>query len=511
MFRHSPSRNQRSKGIKVKQILQICVLLAVCFWLIYQVKHSHDKKKEFDKNDAKNSLNTRSDDEFLKFGRKDLHPQLEETTKKIDKHDEDEAEEEETVGEDEENKHEDEDKEEGNKIEEKEDGNKIEEEDEENKHEEEEEEKEGDKIEENEEDSKIEEREGGEREGAGDDDIDEHDQEKSDVEVDREERSIKEEEREEGDDKESEEKDVEDRDGIVEQESTLEDHDHDGSEGNTHEAREEQYKADDASSAVTHDTQTITSAENENVTTETSNEIAEVSMLETGNKANNTEEVNAGQNITTGSNEEVGEKADNDFSLNATVNEENATSSLRTEFVDNPELGNKSTEESLNFQELSLLQNRTETTPDSNRAQNATEEQDSSVEVSNNSTMAYTSNQSDSNSTNLITTENLGEKYPNFSTDSDSVVSEPITRSNSSTEVEDGSGSLITERSNVKGRADESTGPTKTEDTDEVQQHDSFESSDSSITQEEKEVRTDVDTLPEIRTEGSNTEYAAAE
>ncbi|KAH1164495.1 hypothetical protein AAZX31_01G226200 [Glycine max] len=53
MIKQSSSRNNRSKGIKVKHVLQIILLLGVCFWLIYQVKHSHDKKKEFHENDAK--------------------------------------------------------------------------------------------------------------------------------------------------------------------------------------------------------------------------------------------------------------------------------------------------------------------------------------------------------------------------------------------------------------------------------------------------------------------------
>ena len=121
MYKQSPGRNHRSKGIKVKRTLQICVLLAVCFWLIYQVKHSHDKKKAFDEHDAKISQTTHVPDEILKFGRKDLHPRLEETATKNEKHDEEEEveeeEEEETGGEEEENKHEDEEQEEDSKTE----------------------------------------------------------------------------------------------------------------------------------------------------------------------------------------------------------------------------------------------------------------------------------------------------------------------------------------------------------------------------------------------------------
>ncbi|PQQ10772.1 neurofilament medium polypeptide [Prunus yedoensis var. nudiflora] len=44
MLKQSPSRNQRSKGFKVKHALQMFLLLAICIWLLYQLKHSHDKK-----------------------------------------------------------------------------------------------------------------------------------------------------------------------------------------------------------------------------------------------------------------------------------------------------------------------------------------------------------------------------------------------------------------------------------------------------------------------------------
>ncbi|KAJ9674130.1 hypothetical protein PVL29_023592 [Vitis rotundifolia] len=61
MLRQSPSRNQRSKGFKLKPVLQICVLLAICIWLLYQVKH-------FEK--------VGSGHEIMRLGRKDLHPEL---------------------------------------------------------------------------------------------------------------------------------------------------------------------------------------------------------------------------------------------------------------------------------------------------------------------------------------------------------------------------------------------------------------------------------------------------
>ncbi|CAH1439485.1 unnamed protein product [Lactuca virosa] len=41
MLKQSASRNQRAKGFKVKHAIQICVLLLVCVWLIYQWKQTY--------------------------------------------------------------------------------------------------------------------------------------------------------------------------------------------------------------------------------------------------------------------------------------------------------------------------------------------------------------------------------------------------------------------------------------------------------------------------------------
>ncbi|KAL1544336.1 hypothetical protein AAHA92_21204 [Salvia divinorum] len=53
MYRQYYSRNQRNRGIKLKYALQICLLVAICFWLIYQVERSHDKNEEFEASDEK--------------------------------------------------------------------------------------------------------------------------------------------------------------------------------------------------------------------------------------------------------------------------------------------------------------------------------------------------------------------------------------------------------------------------------------------------------------------------
>lgn len=263
MFRQSPGRNQRSKGIKIKHVLQLCFLIAICFWLLYQVKHSHDKKKEFDESDAKVSVRTQTSNEMLKFGRKDLQqPKVDEiatTTSIINKKQNEEAEEEE---EEEEKKHEEVQQEEEQKLDDKED-------------------------------------EEGKGVGVGEEDeLPEHEIEKSDPEIDGEEDATEEEK-----EKESEEND---------NESSLDDRDdEDGSAKGTHEAREELYKADDASSAVTHETQ-ISADETDN---EDSNEHPEMDK-----SANETE-----KNTTTYSKTQEREMIENNPPLDTISKSENSS------------------------------------------------------------------------------------------------------------------------------------------------------------------------------------------
>ncbi|XP_074581131.1 uncharacterized protein LOC141837662 [Curcuma longa] len=62
MLRQVSYRNQRGKGgLKMKNALQVCLVIAICIWLIYQMTHSHGKKKIFEEG---------SDVE--KFSKKDL-------------------------------------------------------------------------------------------------------------------------------------------------------------------------------------------------------------------------------------------------------------------------------------------------------------------------------------------------------------------------------------------------------------------------------------------------------
>ncbi|GMP31168.1 hypothetical protein CsSME_00005494 [Camellia sinensis var. sinensis] len=93
MFKLSPRRNQRSKGFKVKHALQLILLAGVCIWLVYQVQHSSNKKASFERG-TKISEKVSNGNEFLKLGRKDLNPRVEEKTIDDQKHEEEEKEEE---------------------------------------------------------------------------------------------------------------------------------------------------------------------------------------------------------------------------------------------------------------------------------------------------------------------------------------------------------------------------------------------------------------------------------
>ncbi|CAL5377547.1 unnamed protein product [Camellia sinensis] len=479
MFKQSPSRNHRSKGIKVKRVLQICVLLAVCFWLVYQVKHSHDKKKEFDENDAKLSHEKHFDGEISKIGRKAILPGLEETTMKND-----EVEEEETGGGEEEEK------------------------------------KEEDKSEEKEDEGR----------GGGDDQIAERDQQKSEIGVEHEVDFIDEEmEREKADEKEAESKGVQN-----ENENSLEDRNHGGGNRNAHEAREEHYRADDASSAVTHET--------EGGSLENSNKKTEMNSLGEKNKVNNAEEITVAQNRT-GIEDAKGEMVENVVSPNVTGKEEKRyeigssksedswllNSTMTTEANNQPEIGNNnSTDGSLETNNLSL-QNETETKASASKAQNATVEgttsEDSALQTialgqeNNSNATASKNNQSDSNLMISSNTENLESaakgEFSNSSSTSELSISEKVATSNASVGVEgtstteehtDATRNEKSETSNGTDVKDESRDSAKTENPD-VVHHDPV---DSSIPLE-KDVRADLDTLPEIRTEGSNNEDAAAE
>ncbi|XP_073128216.1 uncharacterized protein [Henckelia pumila] len=73
MFKQSSHRNQRTKGFKVKHVVQLCLLIGVCIWLLYQVRHSRGKNTS-DQENSKASDKVKGGKEILNLGRKHLHP-----------------------------------------------------------------------------------------------------------------------------------------------------------------------------------------------------------------------------------------------------------------------------------------------------------------------------------------------------------------------------------------------------------------------------------------------------
>ncbi|PWA91828.1 hypothetical protein CTI12_AA077460 [Artemisia annua] len=67
MRKHLTIRNQKSKGNKIKYILRICFLVAVCCWLIFQIKRSHYKRRVIKSSETKEGDSL--DDIEDKYGR----------------------------------------------------------------------------------------------------------------------------------------------------------------------------------------------------------------------------------------------------------------------------------------------------------------------------------------------------------------------------------------------------------------------------------------------------------
>ncbi|XP_030502147.2 uncharacterized protein LOC115717030 [Cannabis sativa] len=527
MLKRLPSRNQRTKGFRAKHALQICLLLGVCFWLIYQVKHSHDKKKEFDENDAKTTIRV-SDGEIPKLGRKDLHPR--EDITKVEKHEEEEEEE---IAVEEEEQHGEEREEEENKNESQE----QEEEEEENKNE-------------DAEDNKNEEAEDGGR-GGGDDEIDESDQERKEEEGNHDEEFVDEEkEREEegGDDtKKNDNEEIEDQ---VDKEHSSEDQDSDGGDQTDHEAREEHYIRDDASSEVAHDTQVINTG-TEKISSESTIENTEAKNLEQDDKSNNPEDVkkiesNAGSKVAegeTGGNHtsldtvSLAQKVDYDNLPNSSDNQV----SITMQSNNRPEAGNYSemgTEKSGSFEQIKIetndssQQNITESVTDSVPAQITKDvattrgseiEEIPSLAQTDNSTIGSLENKIEFNSTNSTKTDKTDGASEELSDSSKNPVSnalEQVVRPEQTLQVEDGTTSTTKQNADAteNGKSDNKIDSDAEEDssdstggTEDAVQHDPIDSSDTQIAQEMNEVRMDLSTLPDMDSQRVDSEEIAAE
>ncbi|XP_057972916.1 uncharacterized protein LOC131161285 [Malania oleifera] len=99
MLKKCPSGNQRTKGLKVKHAVQICLLIVIGVWLLYKVEHSHAKKEGYEESSVEISEKMQSKYGILKFGRKHLQPKVEEMEKAMDNKRHGEKEEEEEPGE----------------------------------------------------------------------------------------------------------------------------------------------------------------------------------------------------------------------------------------------------------------------------------------------------------------------------------------------------------------------------------------------------------------------------
>ncbi|KAG2375457.1 uncharacterized protein HKW66_Vig0163890 [Vigna angularis] len=445
MIKRSPSRNSRTRGIKVKHILQIILLLGVCFWLIYQVKHSRDKKNEYDENDREVSVGTKTVYPTPKLGRKDLHPGKDE-----DKHEHNEREEEGNEHEFEEN-----DDKLGLRV-----GGEEEEEDESRSDEMEDERGGGD-------DEMEDER------GGGDDEIDETDQEQSTADTDRDEDlpDDEEEKEEESNEKENNSKE-EERDGSVEKH-------------NSHEAREQHYKGDDASSAVTHDTsttstETVSLLENPDVNLDFNNKEAELASEQSFNASlSNAVYSSHLHNVTTTFLDSHSEAGTNLTVVIAGGSNELTRISANTSFELN---------KTVIFSESYQTQNGTVNTIVTGVAKNILTE--GLVQDGN---KVYEENQPGSNSAVPVEIEK-GDAAAGESSNLEGGVLENTTKSVASNETDNNT--EVSETNNTQNISHTN------ENTDSIKDGFKGDSSDSHILKSVAEDRTDLDTLPDIIKEG---------
>nr|GLL45507.1 protein PFC0760c-like [Ipomoea trifida] len=425
MYKQSPSgRMNRSRGFKVKNVLQICVLLAVCLWLVYQVKQSHEKKKQFEGNESSLSQKIGSSDGGPNLGRKYLPD-----SKGIANSDEERGME---VEEDE--------PEQDNNSERKNDGGR----------------------------------------GGGDDDLEERDREKNDGEVEREDEAV------------GEERDSDDN---------SEDNENDEDSGSKHEAQEVLYKADDASSAVTHDTQEVTT-ENENSSTEEVSENTEVNVLEQAGEVNNDKEISDGQDTTpvqdhtTGHEESQGTSSANVTSmegLNGHPVERNLTEKTG-------EANDLPIETNLDSTQYNNVTSSGKTAgEDSNLANTTLEQNDSNLTTLKNEDAESTQSDSSAGSNHSKSSVSV-HGHPRFTTEDD--------RWSTTIDSFDATDAEKSGTVDETGSVDEEFESFNTENIGEIE--DLIDSSDSSFSLDEKDVRNDLETLPEIQTEGSNTEDLAA-
>lgn len=481
MLRQASSRNHRSKGFKVKNALQICLLVAICIWLLYQVKHSHEKKRAFEERNLKTSRVGDSQVEFFKFGRRDL-PQIEDTVSVNETHEKEE---------------------------------------------------ENEEAQEEEHDSKQEEIEGEEGRVENDDEIDEQDQDKGDEEAEHEEESTEE------DDRDSHEKESDhERENGHEEVDVFDNQEH---EGGTQEAREENYKRDDASSAVVHDTH-VTDSETGTGGAGNTYEDQVIDKVDDDSTANGSKDVaDIGSNGS--KDEDVGEilerkvvesddgsKGDNDLSAgsegasvgNVTDAVSNGTESIQFDHLsanvtaaDNKDIDAENKDVEIEF-------SKPDNITVSNVSNSATVESNNQMEQQTNLTMAAESNTQvglQTNSTGGLS-DHPSEVHPNstlvaatgISTLNDTAILDSAQTQNNGAD----DATVEEESRNVVEQADNADTTTAVLDSEEhtnilATEGEGDDPSHAVITEEEKDARIDLSTLPEIQNEDRTTSEEAAE
>lgn len=92
MSKQSASRSQKSKGSRAMQALQICLVLAICIWLIYQSKQLYSNKEAMEDSSKQVSQQRENRHEMLRLGRKNLNPRLDEQAAEFGTHQDEELE-----------------------------------------------------------------------------------------------------------------------------------------------------------------------------------------------------------------------------------------------------------------------------------------------------------------------------------------------------------------------------------------------------------------------------------
>ncbi|KAJ6839330.1 uncharacterized protein M6B38_315090 [Iris pallida] len=440
MLRQPSSRNPRTRGFRLKQALQIGILVAVCIWLLYQVKHSHDKKTAYDARNSKiTSKSVEDQEDFFKFGRRDL-------TRNGDMHKGEESEE---------------------------------------------------AQEEEEPEIKQEETEDEEMRGAGDDGTDEQSQKNVDEETER------------GAEDSTEE---EGKEGHMEEPDPFDSRDHE--EGT--QAREENYRSDDASSAVAHEAQAKESETVKEDARSTDGEhVVDSSKGDTNSTSDGTERQQEmlAENAVNGRTVD-GSEADNRTVDGSVNNLSDGVKDNSTMLIDNNPANNgaaaenKEPEAGTSNPDDALVTNSTATADD---------DVDSKMQLSANSTASVSENQTEGQNSSTVV-ELPAEVQKDTVTVVDSAEDQNTTVVDQGTpaEGEANFGNVVdgAEKSNstaALGLEEQSTTSSATDGTADAGTGETDHDPTHAVSEEEREARTDLSTLPDIQNEARAMDDDAAE